>query len=273
MVRIGTALGLFIAGLALFQDRLLYFPTHATVAEMASAALAPWPAAAQFRGLLAVPAASATIDLRRPQAPAPDSRSATAIVFHGNAGHAGHRSYYAQQLGALGLRVILAEYPGYGPRDGELGETSLVDDAEQTILQAHREFGSPLLLIGESLGAAVAAAAAARVAGKIEGLLLITPWDSLAHVAAHHYPWLPVRWLLSDRYDTMTHLQAFDRPVVVVLAGQDAIIPVRYGRGLYDALSQPKQLVLLEGAGHNDWPDKVDLEWWRGITDGLLSTR
>ena len=130
-----------------------------------------------------------------------------------------------------------------------------------------------MLIIGESLGAAVAAAAAARVAGKVEALLLITPWDSLARVAAHHYPWLPVRWLLSDRYDTITHLQAFDRPVAVVLAAQDAIVPARFGRALYDALSQPKQLLLLEGAGHNDWPEKVDLEWSRGITDGLLSTR
>ena len=49
----------------------------------------------------------------------------TAIVFHGNAGHAGHRAYYARALTPLGLRVILAEYPGYGPRAGQPGEQAL----------------------------------------------------------------------------------------------------------------------------------------------------
>jgi alpha-beta hydrolase superfamily lysophospholipase len=109
-------------------------------------------------------------------------------------------------------------YPGYGPRVGTLGEESLVADAQQTITLAHSLYGAPLLLIGESLGAGVVAAAGTRERDKTAGLLLITPWDRLEHVAAYHYPWLPVKWLLRDRYDSVTHLALFGHPVLVVVA-------------------------------------------------------
>lgn len=239
----------------MFQDRLLYYPDQATVAELAGDGLHAWPSPRDFRALLAEPAGTVR---------------ATAIVFHGNAGHAGHRRFYAAALTRLGLRVILAEYPGYGPRDGKLGEQSLVADAEQTIALAHERYTGPLLVIGESLGAGVAAAAAARQRGRIAGLWLITPWDRLASVAAHHYPWLPVGALLRDRYDSAAHLAAVGRPVLVTLAEQDSIVPARFGRALYDALSAPRRLTVIEGAEHNDWIGRVDEAWWREAIAFLL---
>jgi fermentation-respiration switch protein FrsA (DUF1100 family) len=87
----------------------------------------------------------------------------------------------------------------------------------------------PLLIIGESLGAGVAAAASVRHREAIAGLLLITPWDRLEHVASHHYPMLPVKWLLRDRYDSVGHLATIGRPVLVVVAGDDQIVPGRFG--------------------------------------------
>ena len=195
---------------------------------------------------------------------------ATAIVFHGNAGHAGHREFYATALTRLGLRVILAEYPGYGPRVGAVGERNLVDDAEQAIVLAHRLHGPPLLLIGESLGAGVAAAAGARQRDKTAGLLLITPWDRLEHVAAYHYPWLPVRWLLRDRYDSAAHLASFSRPIFVAVAARDRVVPARFGTALYEALLDPRRLAVVEAADHNDWVEHVDDAWWRKATSFLL---
>ena len=236
----------------MIQDNLLYFPETATQASMVTDRLAAWPSPQAFRGLVAEPRGSPR---------------GTAIVFHGNAGHAGHREFYARTLTRLGLRVILAEYPGYGPREGALGEHSLVADARQTIELAHRQFGGPLLLIGESLGAAVAAAAAQLQHERTAGLLLITPWDRLAQVASHHYPWLPVKWLLRDQYDTATRLAGFDRPVVVAVAGQDSIVPARFGAALHAALRGPKHLIQIDGAGHNDWLDRVDVAWWQQATD------
>ncbi|WP_459713035.1 alpha/beta hydrolase [Paraburkholderia sp. 2C] len=239
----------------MLQDRLLYFPEKAAIADVVSEGLRAWPTPDAFRGLVAEP---------------PRAARGTAIVFHGNAGHAGHRSRYAAALTRLGLRVILAEYPGYGPRDGEPGEKPLTADAEQTIALAHRLYGAPLLVIGESLGAAVAASAASRERDAIAGLLLITPWDCLEHVAAYHYPWLPAKWLLRDRYASAAHLDAFDRAVVVVTAQRDSIVPARFGEALYHALHGPKRLIVVQDAGHNDWIDYVDDSGWREAIGFLL---
>ncbi len=246
---------IFSMGIAMSQDSLLYFPDKASVADLATGGLQPWPSAADFRGLLAEP----TGPVR-----------GTAIVFHGNAGHAGHRRFYATALNRLGLRVILAEYPGYGPRGGALGEQSLVADAEQSVAMAHRQYGAPLLVIGESLGAGVASAASARQREVTASLLLITPWDRLEQIASHHYPWLPVKWLLRDSYDSAAHLRSFGRPILVAVAEHDSIVPARFGTALYEALSAPKQLKVIRSAEHNDWPDRVDNGWWRETIDFLL---
>ncbi|MCM8594269.1 alpha/beta hydrolase [Accumulibacter sp.] len=247
---------LAFAGLTMFQNHLLYFPDRAPVAEMTGGGLTPWPSAGDFRGLLAEPAGPAR---------------ATVIVFHGNAGHAAHRQYYSDVLNGLALRVILAEYPGYGPRGGELGESSLVADAERTIADARRAFSGPLLIIGESLGAGVAAAASARQAAAVSGMLLFTPWDRLENVARHHYPLLPVKWLLRDQYDSTAHLAGFGRPILVAVAEDDAIVPARFGQALFAALSEPRRLVVIRGAGHNDWFDRLDQRWWSEAIEFLLS--
>lgn len=253
LLRILALLAVAIAGIVMAQDRLLYYPERASVEALLPrpnpAAVQAWPTVADFRGLLAEP----------PGGPV----RGTLIVFHGNAGHAGHRLFYAEQLCAQGWRVVLAEYPGYGPRDGALGEENLVADAAATIALAQRAFG-PVVLLGESLGAGVVAAASARLrhAG-VAGLLLVTPWDRLASVAAHHYPWLPVRWLLRDRYDSVAHLRDYPGRVVVVLAEDDSIVPAAFGRALFASLAAGSTLRIVPGADHNDWFVRTDAAWWR----------
>jgi hypothetical protein len=155
-----VAMLLLWGSFAMIQDDLLYFPDNpprpALLAEAARDGLQPWPDATDYRGFL-----------REPAGPA----RATLLLFHGNAGHAGHRAAYAATLTGLGLRVILAEYPGYGSRPGKPGEATLLADASATLAAARRQFPGPLVLAGESLGAAVAAGAA----GQDDILLLITP--------------------------------------------------------------------------------------------------
>jgi pimeloyl-ACP methyl ester carboxylesterase len=249
-------MGLGTYALASLQDRLLYFPAKAEIADFSSPGLQPWPSAGNLRGLVA-DAAGAT--------------RGTVIVFHGNAGHAGHRTYYADTLKAIGFRVVLAEYPGYGPRDGRLGEASLVDDAEETIKLAYEMYGAPLVVVGESLGSGVAAAAAGRQRDKIAGLLMITPWRRLEEVAAYHFPWLPVRWLLRDRYDSESNLRDFGHPVAVLVAERDMTVPPVFGRALYESISEPKRLTDVPAADHNDWRGRLDEAWWTRTMDFLLA--
>lgn len=241
----------------MIQDRLIYYPERQTpaaaIAEAQRRGFLPWPTTEAFRGWT-----------REPQGTA----RATVILFHGNAGHAGHREWYADALSGLGLRLILAEYPGYGPRPGLPGEATLVADAIETVALARRQFGERLLLVGESLGAGVAAAAAGKWG--IPPLLLITPWDSLDQIARHHYPWLPVGLLLSDRYDSAKHLAGYGGRVAVVIAGRDSIVPPKHGRALFESLTTNKAVWEISGAEHNDWMMHVDGRWWRSVIEFLI---
>lgn len=257
VVQILAVVVLMIGGLAMLQDDLIYFPENppqaGVLAEARRAGLTPWPDENGYRGLLREPEGKAV---------------GTLVLFHGNAGHAGQRDWYADQLVRLGLRVILAEYPGYGSRGGQLGETALVADAAETLARVRGQFPGPLLVAGESLGAGVAAA----VSADATALLLITPWDSLASVARHHYPWFPASLLLRDRYDSVANLAAYRGRVAVVVAEHDSIVPPEASRRLFETLGEPKRLWSVPGADHNDWMTGVNAAWWTSVV-GFLSGR
>jgi hypothetical protein len=247
-----------LTAMAALQDYFLYLPDRLPAdryaAEAAAADLTPWPSRQDFRAAL-----------REPRGPA----RATAIIFHGNAGHALHRVWYAQILAGLGLRVILAEYPGYGNRAGGLGEESFAADGAALVALARSRYGGPIVVIGESLGAGVAGAVLARQPA--DAALLITPWKDLAGVANHHYAWLPTGWLLRDRYDTAGNLAAFKGPIAVVVAENDLVVPPSFGRALFEALPQKdKRFVAVPATGHNDWGERFSVEDWRELLKFLI---
>jgi pimeloyl-ACP methyl ester carboxylesterase len=239
------------------QNRLLYFPGSIapSEAELKGRNLSLWQTSqGEYRGVVA----------------ANDSAGAkgTIVVFHGNAGIAADRSYYLNDLGALGYYVILAEYPAYGGRRGEVGEKTFVRDACETVRIAAERYPGPIFLLGESLGCGVAAAVAAKTKVKIRGILLITPWDTLASIAAEKFPFLPVRLFLTDKYDNIANLRSFRGRIAVVGAESDEVIPIRHARKLYDSLSKVScRMWVVAGAGHNDWTMRVDSGWWKEIME------
>lgn len=189
----------------------------------------------------------------------------TVVLFHGNGGTALDRSFYADALAPIGYRTVLAEYPGYGGRPGKPGEAALAADARALIDAVAQRFPGPILIWGESLGAGVAAAAIAPGHPRVRGIALLTPWNTLADVAGSHYPYLPVRWLLHDRYDSSANLRQFSGRLAVVVAGADRIIPSRFGEQLYAGHPGEKRLWRFAGSDHNDWHDAVDSNWWQEI--------
>jgi len=197
----------------------------------------------------------------------PKNSKGTVVVFHGNGGPAVFRAYYIDALERRGYRVVLAEYPAYGGRGGELGEAGFVADARSTALRAKEAFGGPLFLLGESLGCGVAAALACDDKLRPRGVFLITPWDTLANEAGATFPWLPVRIFLADRYDSVANLACYKGPVAVIMAGRDEIVPNRLTDNLYKALPGPKRMWTFPNAGHNDWPSGPELAWWTEVMD------
>ncbi len=174
------------------------------------------------------------------------------LVFHGNAGGAVHRDYLRDlfrgtELGET-FSVYLLEYPGYGFREGRPSEMAFREAA----LKAHeaiRESYSTILLVGESIGSGTATWLAAE--READGVLLITPFNRLSAAASHHYPWLPVRLLLRDRFRNDEHLANFSGPVAFVVAGRDSVIPSRLARELYEGYAGPKLWRLQADADHN----------------------
>jgi len=237
------------------QRRMLYFPNPERPPQerAQSAGLAFWPASTEdYRGFVSVE---------------PVDAGATVVVFHGNAGRAVDRSYYAHALAPLGYRVLLAEYPGYGGRSGKPSEAAFVADAVETVELAYKEYGDPIYLWGESLGSGVAAAVAATSDVPIAGLVLLTPWDSLPDLAQFTYWFLPARWLVLDQYDSVENVTSYAGPVAVVVAERDELIPTQHSMRLFESVTANSKLWILAGAGHNSWPVQPEASWWREVVD------
>ena len=165
--------------------------------------------------------------------------------------------------------MLLAEYPGYGGRPGSPSEEALIDDALETVRRAHAQFGEPIQLWGESLGSAVVAGVVAELDRPVMGIVLLTPWDRLTDVAQRHYPVLPVRWLLRDRFDSVVRLRDYRGRSAVLVAEHDQIVPAARGHRLFGSLEGAKHLWTFEGRGHNTWPVSSDAVWWDQVLDHL----
>ncbi|MFD9697923.1 alpha/beta hydrolase [Lentzea sp. NPDC059081] len=169
---------------------------------------------------------------------------ATVIVFPGNGGNRAGRAPIAEELTARGLSVLLFDYRGYGDNQGKPSEEGLTWDARAALDLVD----GPVVFFGESLGAAVAAELATHRAPK--GLVLRSPFTSLAAVGSHHYPWLPVRMLLQDTYPVLERVSALDVPTVVLLGTADSVVPPAQSREV--ATAARATLVEVAGADHND---------------------
>jgi alpha-beta hydrolase superfamily lysophospholipase len=238
------------------QRQLLYLPRvdHASERAAQAIGLTFWPASGQdYRGFIGTGRS--------------DDAKGTVMIFHGNAGAAMDRTYYVRALEPLGYRVLLMEYPGYGGRTGKPSEKRLTRDARTSIERAAKEFGQPIFLWGESLGGGVVAAVVSDPTLPVAALILLTPWDSLPSLAQTLYWYLPARWLVRDKFDNVSNLQAFTGRVAIVLAERDDIIPKRHGLRLYTSLTGRKQLWCFPHAGHNSWPSQSTASWWREVMD------
>ncbi len=252
--------------LFLMQDSLLFprwisgavLSRAEAVEKAANDGLVPWdhpsPGAASPQGYV-------TADFARP------APRGTIVVIHGNAGCAFDRIYYVDAFTRRGFRTFLYEYPGYGGRPGNPSAASIIGDAQALIRSLDQAGFGPIYLWGESVGSGIAAAICRDPSLPVRGLALLTPWDSLTHAAAVHYPIVPVSVLLRDKYDSVANLASFGHPVCVIASTKDAILPLPLALNLFAHLSCPKKLILHEGHGHNDWPSSPELAWWDDALD------
>ena len=178
----------------------------------------------------------------------------TVIVFNGNAGNRSHRVPLASALHRYGLQVLLIDYRGYGGNPGTPSQSGLAADsrAARAYLAGRADVdASRLVYFGESLGTAVAVDLA--VEHPPAALVLRSPFTSMSDVGQYHYPFLPVRLLLRDRFATIGQIQRVQMPVLVIAGGRDRIVPVESSRRVYDAATGIKTFLLVPDADHNDY--------------------
>jgi uncharacterized protein len=176
----------------------------------------------------------------------------TVLVANGNAGDRSLRAPLARALANHGFGVLLFDYRGYGGNPGSPSEEGVARD-----VRAARQFlidegvsGNRLLYYGESLGAAVVAELATE--HPPAGLVLRSPFTDLASVGQLHYPFVPVRALLKDRFPAAEYLARVAVPITVVYGTADSIVPPEESRQSVAAAHGPTRLVAVEGADHND---------------------
>jgi fermentation-respiration switch protein FrsA (DUF1100 family) len=181
-----------------------------------------------------------------------DPLAAALVYFGGNADDvAAHLPAFAAAWPRRALYLV--NYRGYGGSTGAPSEAALVEDAAAVYDAVRRRHPrAPIAVIGRSLGSGVAVQLAA--ARRVDRLVLVTPFDSLVEVARTHFRWLPVRALLRDRFDSAARVAAgeLDAPTLIVIAGDDEVVPVARGEALAAAFP-PGQVEVerIAGATHN----------------------
>jgi len=229
--------------------------------------------ASWFRGL---PAGVQELDLR-PRSftanqslhawwwPAQRADAPAILYLHGVRWNLTGQLFRIEQLHAMGYSVLAVDYRGFGQSRGDLpSEATVYEDAQVAWerfaqLQPDR---NKRLIFGHSLGGAVAVELAADLSRQAQkdgspsaarGLILESTFTSLGDVAAVVADTaLPVRWLLSQKFDSIDKIDQVGMPLLLVHGQDDRYVPPRFSQQLYEAAQQPKTLLLVPGASHNN---------------------
>jgi len=180
------------------------------------------------------------------------SRLPTLIYVHGNAGHIGHRAMMVKPFLEEGYGVLLLTYRGYSGNPGKPTEQGLYQDARAALDFVHQHTipNHCIVLYGNSIGTAVAIQMATEY--PIGAMILQAPFPSLADVGQVHYPFLPIKPLLKDKFDSIKKVEKLKAPVLVIHGESDWIIPPKLSRQLFNSLPEPKQAKYTPDKGHND---------------------
>jgi pimeloyl-ACP methyl ester carboxylesterase len=173
----------------------------------------------------------------------------TVLFFHGNAGNISGRLETLRLLHQLGLNVLIFDYRGYGRSQGRPTEEGTYRDAAATwkYLTEHKNISEDeIIVMGRSLGGSVAAWLASR--RNPAAVILESTFTSAADLGSEIYPWLPVRWLISFKYETRDYIKQISAPIFVVHSRDDKVVPFHHGETLFNETGEPRQFLELRGS-------------------------
>lgn len=231
-----------------FQSQLI-FPTHAV------AAAGPWPKRAERLALN-----NEGYELAGIRIPPDEPRSDPVLVlgFGGNAWNAQDVAEYVHEL-FPDEEVVSFHYRGYAPSQGSASAEALIADAPLVYDLAVKQVRPKrVVALGFSIGSGIAASLATM--RDLDGLILVTPFDSLKAVAQSMYPWLPIGPFFSHEIDAASALETLDVPVAIIAAARDEIVPRERTNALRKRLGNLVFDRTIERAGHNDIYARSDFQ-------------
>jgi hypothetical protein len=197
------------------------------------------------------------------------------VYFQGNGGNIAGRGFKARPYLDAGFGMLLAGYRGYGENPGSPDEDGLYADgrAQLTFLAGEGVPPKKWVLYGESLGGGIAVQLALEQAAKtaVGALVLEAPFTSLGDAAAAHYPFVPARMLVKDRFDSLAKIAKIRAPLFVVHGENDAVIPVKQGKELFQEARNPRESHWIAGGGHNDLYDHGVAAMVIGFLDRMVN--
>jgi hypothetical protein len=179
------------------------------------------------------------------------------LICHGNAGNISHRLELSEALLETGANVFVFDYRGYGLSEGRPGEQGTYRDAQaaHAWLRQKGFRGELIMAFGESLGGGVASELALRET--LGGIVLQSTFTSIPDVGKELFPWLPVRWLSSIKYDTHRKLARIKVPVLVMHSREDELIRFHHAEKNFAAANEPRIFCELRGSHNNGvWEQK-----------------
>tara|TARA_B100000886_G_C20345262_1_gene458381 strand:- start:112 stop:852 length:741 start_codon:yes stop_codon:yes gene_type:complete len=167
-------------------------------------------------------------------------RYKTLVFFHGNAGNLSNRVYKLNKLSKLNLNVLIIAWRGFSGNDGEPSEKNLYNDAKMAInwLNLVGVENKNIVLYGESLGTGVAVELGQN--NRFDSIILESPFTSMEKAAKNFYPWLPIKFLLKDKYDTENKIENIKLPILIMHGKKDKIVPFKMGKKLFELANEPK---------------------------------
>ncbi|MFY9287036.1 MAG: alpha/beta hydrolase [Alphaproteobacteria bacterium] len=232
----------FIVALGLMQKKLMYFPdpTRFVPNEWALRELEPLQAKTEDG-----------LTITSWYHPAQSRNKFTILFFQGNAGHLGYRNYKVRPWLDAGYGVLMVGYRGFG-NAGSPSEEGLYMDAQAAIEALHK-IGVPykaMIFYGESMGTGVATQMATEY--NASALILESPYTSVPDVGSDRYPMVPVKFLLRDQYNSIDKVKDVHMPLLLLHGELDQVVPVKFGKKLFEAANEPKQAEYVSDSGHND---------------------
>ncbi len=228
-----------------FEEALIFFPTKFPAGDWQSASLPIEDAEL---------AAADGTKLYGWYMPHPQP-TAQILFLHGNAGNLTHRAAALERLyHDVGASVLILDYRGYGKSEGAPSEQGVLQDARAARKWLAQRAGvaeSEIVLLGESIGGGVAVDLAAEIAPR--ALVLENSFTSIPDVAAVHYPFLPVHWLMDTRLNSLAKIASCPAPLFQTHGTSDFVVPYEQGERLFAASpAMQKEFFEVAGGGHND---------------------